>query len=95
MEVPAPRTAGISPYGPPRGGSFLIDAALLRVTMSVHCLWSAKPIARHSGAGRNPVAQTLDFRDSVSLATRDLRAVSLLDSGLRRNDEQKSRRRLG
>ena len=41
---------------------------------------------RHPGAGRDPVASVIDFREYIQLC-RDNSAMTPLGSGLRRNDE--------
>ena len=45
---------------------------------------------RHSGAGRNPVTTPLDGREKPNRRCREQPRFSLLDSGLRRNDELKA-----
>ncbi|WP_144240814.1 hypothetical protein [Dyella japonica] len=49
------------------------------------------PLARHSGAGRNPVATTVGYCDALEqwlVAPAKIVPYSPLDSGLRRNDEK-------
>jgi len=43
-------------------------------------------LARHSGAGRNPVTTAFDSRERADRPYRENPALRLLDSGLRRND---------